>query len=114
MGVHLLVHEWVSQNVQRSSEPLLTSYFQDDIIRPYLESLEDYRASGKAKPKPLMLLVLTDGRADDPITVEELIIETADRLNQGRWPNFQLGIQFVQLGHDREGLSAHLPFRMLY
>lgn len=40
-----------------------TGYILDEILRPYVESVEDAKVS-KAKVKPLILLCLTDGRAD--------------------------------------------------
>ncbi|KAH8928321.1 hypothetical protein BT69DRAFT_1293455 [Atractiella rhizophila] len=72
----------------------------DDLLRPYVDALEDAKRDGKPRPKPLLLLVITDGRADDPDLVKEVIVEMAGRLDDGRFPPFQLGVQFLQIGDD--------------
>ncbi|KAI5480788.1 von willebrand factor [Pseudohyphozyma bogoriensis] len=76
-----------------------TGFQLDEILRPYIESVEDAKAA-KTRVKPMILLVLTDGRADDPDMVKDVIIEMAQRLDDLRSPPYQLGIQFVQLGRD--------------
>ncbi|KAL8281084.1 hypothetical protein RQP46_006442 [Phenoliferia psychrophenolica] len=73
----------------------------DEILRPYIESLEDAKVS-KVKIKPMILLCLTDGRADDSDLVKEVIIEMAQRLDDIRAPPRQLGISLVQVGSDAD------------
>lgn len=50
---------------------LSTGLQLDEILRPYIESLEDAKVS-KAKIKPMVVVVLTDGRADDSDLVREV------------------------------------------
>ncbi|KAH8096657.1 hypothetical protein BXZ70DRAFT_895928 [Cristinia sonorae] len=52
-------------------------------------------------PKPLNCIVITDGKPDNQRLVEDLIIETATRLKDTRAPLTQIGIQFVQIGDDK-------------
>ncbi|GAA6038185.1 hypothetical protein JCM8097_005783 [Rhodosporidiobolus ruineniae] len=78
-----------------------TGVIMDEILRDYVERVEDAKAT-KQRVKPLLLMVLTDGRADDPDMVRDIIIEFAQRLDDIRAPPYQMGIQFVQLGDDPE------------
>ncbi|GAA5918882.1 hypothetical protein JCM1841_006657 [Sporobolomyces salmonicolor] len=73
----------------------------DEILRDYVEKVEDARAA-RVKVKPLLLLVLTDGPADDPDMVKDILVEFATRLDEIRAPPYQLGIQFIQIGNDPE------------
>ena len=43
----------------------------DEILRPYIESVEDARKTKGAKVKPMVVVCLTDGRADDSDLVKE-------------------------------------------
>jgi len=74
-----------------------------DILTPYVDSLDAYKASpeGKTRPKPMMLLIITDGEANDNEAVKEVILDIAKRLDAGKQPSFQLGIQFIQIGKDQ-------------
>ncbi|BGP24844.1 hypothetical protein Rt10032_c09g3794 [Rhodotorula toruloides] len=76
-----------------------TGVVMDEILRDYVERVEDARQT-KERVKPLLLLVLTDGRADDTDLVRDVIVEMAQRLDEVRAPPFQLGIQFIQIGDD--------------
>ncbi|GAA5917041.1 hypothetical protein JCM5296_001824 [Sporobolomyces johnsonii] len=81
-----------------------TGVVMDEILRDYVEKVEDARAA-RTKVKPLLLLVLTDGRADDPDMVKDILVEFAARLDEVRAPPYQLGIQFVQIGDDPEAAA---------
>ncbi|KAK4701926.1 hypothetical protein P7C70_g4300, partial [Phenoliferia sp. Uapishka_3] len=73
----------------------------DEILRPYVESLEDAKAAKTGqKIKPLVVVVLTDGRADDSDLVREIVVEMAQRLDDIRAPPRQLGISIIQIGDD--------------
>ncbi|BGP32282.1 hypothetical protein JCM10296v2_004063 [Rhodotorula toruloides] len=76
-----------------------TGVVMDEILRNYVERVEDARQT-KERVKPLLLLVLTDGRADDTDLVRDVIVEMAQRLDEVRAPPYQLGIQFIQIGDD--------------
>lgn len=62
-----------------------TAMALDDILRDYVDSVEDARAA-KTKVKPMIVLVLTDGRADDPDGLRDCIIEFASRLDAAKAP----------------------------
>ncbi|BGP40236.1 hypothetical protein JCM10449v2_004194 [Rhodotorula kratochvilovae] len=78
-----------------------TGMVLDEVLRDYVERVEGAKAT-KARVKPLLLLVLTDGRADDPDMVKDIIVEMAQRLDEIRAPPYQLGLQFIQIGTDPE------------
>ncbi|KAH0494390.1 hypothetical protein TgHK011_001010 [Trichoderma gracile] len=67
----------------------------DDILGPYVESLEDAKRSGE-HVKPVNIIVITDGEATvDP---EETIVRCARKLDRLGAPSHQVGIQFFQVG----------------
>lgn len=68
----------------------------------YLDQLEYAKSQGLPPMKPMNLIVITDGATDDPETLIYSIATVANRLDEGRFPSSQLGIQFIQIGHDRE------------
>ncbi|GAA6003816.1 uncharacterized protein JCM10292_003394 [Rhodotorula paludigena] len=76
-----------------------TGMVLDELLREYVERVEDAKQT-RERVKPLLVLVLTDGRADDPDMVKDIIVEMAQRLDEVRAPPYQLGIQFVQIGSD--------------
>ncbi|KAG0150749.1 hypothetical protein CROQUDRAFT_652000, partial [Cronartium quercuum f. sp. fusiforme G11] len=96
------VHE--VDNLFRSVQPLGKStpieLRVEHLVGQYLGSLEHGRAHGFGLPKPLNLIVLTDGVADDPDSLAIVISNAAERLDQQRFPLNQLGIQFIQIGRD--------------
>ncbi|MCJ1387490.1 hypothetical protein MMC18_000333 [Xylographa bjoerkii] len=51
-------------------------------------------------PKPMNIIVLTDGGANDPKQTEKLLVRVAKELDTMWAPSYQLGIQFVQVGDD--------------
>ena len=51
-------------------------------------------------PKPMNIIIVTDGKADDGLQTENLIIRVAKDLDEMYAPSYQLGIQFVQVGDD--------------
>ncbi|GAA5819945.1 hypothetical protein JCM11251_005421 [Rhodosporidiobolus azoricus] len=81
------------------------------VLEPYMQSFENWHANGKAKgvsrPKPLNLIVLTDGAPDKDQNPEDVIVATAKRLDGLRAPPFQVGISFVQIGSYTEA-AEHL------
>ena len=63
------------------------------------------RADGKnpRRPKPLNLIAITDGEADDRVEVEEYLRDDiAAQLDQWNAPKSYIGIQFVQVGDDQQ------------
>ncbi|SCV71858.1 BQ2448_4552 [Microbotryum intermedium] len=80
------------------------------VLDPYVSNLENWvvegKPSGYPRPKPMNLIVLTDGAPDRGESAEPVIVEMAQRLDKIRMPPFQLGIQFVQIGTDDEAAQS--------
>ncbi|MCJ1399803.1 hypothetical protein MMC11_003006 [Xylographa trunciseda] len=76
--------------------PILSNYTWK--YRNYFEA----RNAGQhvEPPKPMNIIVLTDGGADDPKQTEKLLVRVAKELDKMWAPSYQLGIQFVQVGDD--------------
>ncbi|KAK1251160.1 hypothetical protein MKX07_005715 [Trichoderma sp. CBMAI-0711] len=71
----------------------------NDILEPYVMSLEKARITGE-HVKPVNIIVVTDGEATvDP---EEVIVKYARRLDQLGAPSHQVGIQFFQVGNSSQ------------
>jgi len=66
-----------------------------DILTPYINRVNK---DPDNRPRPINVLVLTDGVADDTDGVEELIGEICGLLDENNAPANQVGIQFVQIG----------------
>jgi len=77
------------------------------ITEPYMQKLEASKNNPNLpKPKPMNLLCLTDGAPDKGEEPDQLIIDIARRLDAGRFPLSQFGIQFVQIGNDSEARES--------
>jgi uncharacterized protein YegL len=75
----------------------------ESLILPYLARLETAKAAGieaLKRFKPVNYIIITDGAPTD--CPEDVIVSAARRLDEGRFPLSQLGIQFVQVGNDAE------------
>ncbi|PWN92804.1 hypothetical protein FA10DRAFT_263558 [Acaromyces ingoldii] len=75
------------------------------LLLEYMDEIERYKATKSGKePKKRNYVCITDGAAtDDP---ESVIVACARRLDEGRFPLAQIGIQFVQVGNDAEAKEA--------
>lgn len=88
------------------STPMGTTPIYDrleHIVTPYMARL----AKGPTRPRPINILVITDGCADDPEGVEELAEEICEMLDDNSAPTNQFGIQFIQIG-DMEVATRHI------
>ncbi|OSD04552.1 hypothetical protein PYCCODRAFT_1354384, partial [Trametes coccinea BRFM310] len=75
----------------------------EELLLFYLKSLDAANEAGGLTAvkaiKPVNYIVITDGApTDDPASV---IAAAAKRLDDGRYPLSQVGIQFVQIGNNR-------------
>jgi hypothetical protein len=61
---------------------------------------ERKRGVPREHPKPLNLIVITDGDADDQDEVEDYLTSVAKELDRLEAPGRHIGIQFVQIGDD--------------
>lgn len=69
----------------------------EEILLNYLNEYERVISSG-GKLRPLSVVVVTDGTAEDD--VESVILNAARRLDRLNAPMSQVGIQFIQIGED--------------
>lgn len=95
------------QKIFRSTVPMGTTPISDKlehVLIPYLSRLVQDPSS---RPRPINVLVLTDGVADDEEGVEELVVEVCSMLDRANAPTNQLGIQFVQVA-DLEVATRHI------
>lgn len=77
----------------------------NDIMRPYLDKLERAEAP-QSKPKPLNIIVITDGAPSSPSDLESAIVRAAKRLDALEAPAWQIGIQFFQVGGDQSATRS--------
>jgi len=83
-------------------EPVLAS-----ILGPYVANYEEYfqqirKKLKVARPKPLNVIVLTDGQDDEEDATEDTLVHIAGQLDKMNAPKSQVGIQFLQVGDDPE------------
>lgn len=77
-------------------EPILTR-----ILSRYTTEFEAYRRGVRVEePKPLDLIILTDGEANDKTETRNRLVSTAKKLDELDASSRQVGIQFVQVGDD--------------
>ncbi|SPO05698.1 uncharacterized protein DNG_08385 [Cephalotrichum gorgonifer] len=75
------------------------------ILDPYLDLLEQNpHEMKKEKIKPVNIIVITDGAASDD--VEGTLLGAAMRLDAIKAPAYQVGVQFFQVGNDRDAREA--------
>lgn len=122
IDVHYLISKQVHRNVATGQEVLnllaqvdLTkggggTYFESvlaKILGPYVANYEEYFENVRKRlpaeePKPLNIIVLTDGEDDDEEATEELLVDIARKLDKMNVPRSQVGIQFLQVGDDKK------------
>lgn len=86
------------------------SYFEPilaEILGPYVANYEEFYDLSKKRmkatqPKPLNIIVLTDGQDDEEDATEDLLVGIAKQLNEFNAPRHQVRIQFLQVGDDPE------------
>lgn len=91
------------------SEEHQGTFFHQELIRAIDPVLWEYKAYvderkrgvRREHPKPLNLIVITDGDADDQDEVEDYLTSVAKELDRLEAPGRHIGIQFVQIGDDK-------------
>lgn len=73
-------------------------------MRPYINALQTCQAKGAELPKPLNIIVITDGRPSDKL--EDCIVQAARMLDALDAPAWQIGIQFFQVGGDKDAANS--------
>ncbi|GAP85552.1 putative von willebrand factor [Rosellinia necatrix] len=75
------------------------------ILTTYVDCYETRMARGSKPPKPLNIIVITDGEANDKGALRDILIQQAARLDTLNAPYYQLGVQFFQVGRDKSATS---------
>ena len=91
------------QNIEPSKVPHL-----DDVLRRVLTEYLDrfsHQSERESSPKPLNVIIVTDGVTGDHEKIENTLVRVAKQLAQLKAPPGQVGVQFVQIGFD-ESVSA--------
>ncbi|KAI1364544.1 hypothetical protein F5Y08DRAFT_328658 [Xylaria arbuscula] len=91
------------KKVFNSRKPMLntpTGRRLGEIMETYVNCYEARMAAGQNAPKPLNIIVITDGEASDKAALREALIKQAERLDGLSAPYHQLGVQFFQVGKD--------------
>lgn len=91
------------------SEEHQGTFFHQELIKAIDPVLWKYKAYVDERkrgvpcehPKPLNLIVITDGDADDQDEVEDYLTSVAKELDRLEAPGRHIGIQFVQIGDDK-------------
>ena len=82
-------------------EPILQS-----ILSPFVREIKSYgEGKRKREVKPLNIIIITDGKANDKVETMNRLVRTATQLDELDAGNRQLGIQFVQVGDDQEATT---------
>ena len=79
----------------------------EQLLKSYWGELkESHRLFGAPvnPPKPVVFIVLTDGEPTD--NPKSVILKYAKKLQRAKWPQRQVGIQFVQVGDSREAARS--------
>jgi hypothetical protein len=91
---------------KRGSGPTKFAPALEPILDGYVEDYRKWKAPGSETdgPRPLDLIVLTDGAAEEKHkkATEDLIVKTARTLTKLRAMTRQVGIEFVQVGEDTD------------
>ncbi|TGJ80448.1 hypothetical protein E0Z10_g8318 [Xylaria hypoxylon] len=77
------------------------------ILETYVNCYEARESRRQTPPKPLNIIVITDGEASDKDVLRDTLIRQAERLDALCAPYHQLGVQFFQVGKD-ESAARHL------
>lgn len=80
-----------------SAKPMGTTPIYDRLTHILIPYLNRVGTDPNNRPRPINILVVTDGVADDPEGVEELIGEVCAELDNAKAPNNQIGLQFIQI-----------------
>ncbi|GAW14856.1 hypothetical protein ANO14919_042610 [Xylariales sp. No.14919] len=98
------------RTVFNSRRPMLntpTGKRLGEIMETYVNCYEAREARRETPPKPLNIIVITDGEASDKDALRDNLIKQAERLDALCAPYHQLGVQFFQVGKD-EWAARHL------
>ncbi|KNZ63985.1 hypothetical protein VP01_1079g5 [Puccinia sorghi] len=89
------------KTIQPTGDSTPTETKLEEILRPYIEMLEMQKSKHQPLPKPLNLVIITDGIPDDVDSFISIISHVSSNLDAGHFPLNQVGIQFIQIGGER-------------
>ncbi|KAH8162755.1 hypothetical protein CIB48_g5473 [Xylaria polymorpha] len=98
------------KTVFNSRHPMLntpTGRRLGEIMETYVNCYAARESRRQVLPKPLNIIVITDGEASDKDVLRDNLIRQAERLDALCAPYHQLGVQFFQVGKD-ESAARHL------
>ena len=75
------------------------------VLQAALDDFFQRKMISQTKPNGETILVVTDGKADDPITVIRTIVEATQKMDRDE----ELAISFIQIGADKEA-SEYLEY----
>lgn len=123
VDVHFLMSAHLNQTNIKSGQEVLNllaqvdltkgsggTYFAEvlaDILGTHVARYEDYFKAAKRREKvdkvrPLNVIVLTDGKANDENATKKTIIKMGKKLDDMNAPLTQVGVQFLQVGDDND------------
>jgi hypothetical protein len=73
------------------------------VLSGYFDNYRQWTYSKRLRaeqPKPLNLIIITDGCSEDSDEVEMTVVQAARELPRLRIPEFYVGIEFLQVGND--------------
>lgn len=88
----------------RPSNGTPTARRLQDILSPYVDECVRRHHSGLEAPRPLNLIVITDGLPER--NPEDVLLSLARRLDEIEAIGTQLGVQFCQVGDDAVSLPS--------
>lgn len=97
--------ETLFRTVQPTGKSISIGLRVQHLLTQYLDRLEYGKVHGLKPLKPLNLVILTDGVADDTDILDSSILHAAQRLNDGQFPIDQVGIHFIQIGRERYAMT---------
>ncbi|OAV90759.1 hypothetical protein PTTG_06070 [Puccinia triticina 1-1 BBBD Race 1] len=89
------------KTIQPTGDSTPTETKVEEILRPYIETLEIQKARHQPLSKPLNLVIITDGIPDDIDSFISIISHVSSKLDDGHFPLNQIGIQFLQIGAEK-------------
>ncbi|TFK72031.1 hypothetical protein BDN72DRAFT_389146 [Pluteus cervinus] len=97
-------HENIDSILPHGNAPLKARL--EGIVCEYLDEISEQSSKGEALGKPVNYIVITNGQGLKDQGLKEFIIEVAARLDSMKFAHKKtLGIQFLQIGNDKDVTS---------
>ena len=86
------------KEVLSENQPVPARTNLTEALKKALDDYFDRKLKKLTKPNGEIILVITDGKADDPKGVRDVIIEAANKIDRDE----EIGISLIQVGQDEE------------